>query len=172
MRTLFLIISLTAMSLQSLAQTSKRNEIKLNTLYLLGGYPELSYERALGNKSAIGFSVGAFIGSPGSNYATDIITSDFSFLPYYRYYFGKKTTSGFFLEGNANIFYREYDFSDENQFGAGLGLALGTKIALNDSWSIGLVAGGGMNFQEESCDGYFCFPDVYPRLGITVGKRF
>ena len=178
MRTLFLILSIILMAQQGFAQKrlgsdSKKNEVRLNTLYLPAGYPELTYERALGRKSAIGITAGGFIGSPGPNYATDMITSDFAFLPHYRYYFGKRITSGFFIENNINIFYNEYDLGDENGFGVGLGLAVGAKFNLNNNWSVDLVTGGGLNFQQEPCENsYYCFPDAYPRLGISLGKRF
>ena len=180
MRALFFILLIVVTAREGFSQeqsytSSKKNEIRLNTIYLPAGYPELTYERALGRrgKSAIGISMGGFIGPQKPNYATDILTSDFSFLPYYRYYFGKRTTSGFFIENNVNLFYREYDYSGENEFGVGLGLALGTKFNIDKSWSIDLVTGGGMNFTQGPCENsYFCFPDVYPRLGISLGKRF
>ncbi len=178
MRTLFLILSVILMAQQGFAQIrsgsdSKKNEARLNTLYLPAGYPELTYERALGRKSAIGLSIGGFVGSQKPNYATDIITSDFALLPHFRYYFGRRMTSGFFIENNFNLFYRDYDYGDENKFGLGIGLALGTKFNLNDSWSIDVVAGGGSNFSQESCeDSYYCFPDMFARLGISIGRRF
>ncbi len=178
MKALFFILLMAVTAFPGFSQQQshtslKKNEIRLNALYLPAGYPELTFERVLGRKSAIGISIGGFIGSRKPNYATDILTSDFSFLPFYRYYFGKGTTSGFFIENNVNLFYRDYDHSDENKFGIGLGLALGTKFNVMNSWTIEVVLGGGYNFQQQSCDGnYYCFPDMFPRLGISLGKRF
>lgn len=174
MRTLFLIVTTILLAQQGSSQertgnNAKKNEIRLNTLYLPAGYAELTYERALARKSALGLAVGGFLGSQGQNYATDILTSDFSLLPYYRYYFGKRTTTGFFIENNYNLFYRK--FIEEPKYGVGIGLALGAKFNVKNSWSIGLVAGGGANISQEPCSS-LCFPDMYPRLGIAIGKRF
>jgi len=168
-----LIVTSSVFSQRTSTSDSHKNEIKLNTLFLAGGYAELSYERALGRKSAIGASVGTFIGSAGPNYATDILTYDFSALPYYRYYFGKQRTSGFFLESNVNVFLRESSLNDSSDWGLGIGLGLGAKFNIKKTWIIDVVAGGGSNSSQEPCgDSSLCFPDVYPRLGISIGKRF
>ena len=178
MKTCFLIISIIAVNSLVKAQKqpgndSRKNELKLNTLYVIGGYPELSYERALGDKFALGVSMGLLIGSARPNYATDILTSDFSLLPYSRYYFGNRKTSGFFLEGNVNIFSNETDMDKSKEWGMGLGIGLGSKFILKKNWIVEWVVGGGYNLNQDSCYGTdLCFPDVYPRLGITFGKRF
>ncbi|MFH6602318.1 DUF3575 domain-containing protein [Maribacter algicola] len=177
MKALFFILLITVTAFPVLSQERvqmhfNKNEIRLNILYLPAGYPELTYERVLGGKSAIGISIGGFIGSKKPNYAKDILTSDFSLFPFYRYYLGKRTNSGFFVENNVNLFYRD-DHSDENKFGSGLGLALGTKFFAVNSWTMEVVVGGGLNFRQQSCEGsYYCFPDMFPRLGISLGKRF
>ncbi len=178
MKTWFLIISVFSVSYYCFAQNqsiidSKKNELKLNTLFLIGGYPELSFERALGKKFAIGISLGAFIGSAGPNYATDILTADVSILPYFRYYFGKRRTAGLFLENNINISSREGCFDRSQEWGVGLGLGAGYKHIVGKSWSIELIAGGGFNTVQESCaNSSLFFPDMYSRLGVTIAKRF
>ncbi len=150
------------------------NELKLNTLYLPGGYPELSYERILGSKSAVGISVGFLIDSAGPNYATDILTFDKALFPYYRYYFGQRRAAGFFVEGNTIIFSRESSFQEEKETGWGLGLAVGIKLIMKNNWNVDLIAGGGVHINKgnSNLDGYLDFPDVYPRLGLSIGKRF
>lgn len=150
------------------------NEIKLNTLYLPGGYPELSYERILGNNSAVGLSAGFLINSAGPNYATDIITFDKAIFPYYRYYFGQRRAAGFFVEGNTIVYSRESVSQEDKETGWGIGLAAGIKIIIKDNWNVDLMAGGGVNINKGNSNpsGYLDFPDMYPRLGLSIGKRF
>lgn len=161
------------------------NEIKLNPIYLFNLskiYPEVSYERSIGNKSAVGIALGIAIGSKDAfNYVDDFINHDFSALPYYRYYFGKKRTNGFFLEGNTLIFSRESYIRDGNEWGFGIGTGVGAKFTMKNSWNIDFVVGGGYNFEgnrDSNSSGELgvwqvtSFPDLYPRLGVTIGKRF
>lgn len=151
----------------------ENNELKLNVLYLPGGYSELTYERILGNNSAVGISIGFLIDSASSNYATDILTFDKAILPYYRYYFGQKRAAGFFLEGNS-IFYSEKSMvQHERESGWGLGMAVGIKLIKNDNWHIDVFAGGGFGVNGRNTGSEFLnFPDMYPRLGLAIGKRF
>ena len=145
-----------------------KNEISANVLML--GYisvAELSYERLFEN-SGIGVSSSFDIGRIGFNY---------SFLSYYRLYFGKKKAAGFFIEGNAVFYnaeksswgryledgtYIELGKLIENQYG--FGVALGGKF-LNKNGFIG-EAFGGVAKVFGGNDRYF------PRVGITLGKRF
>jgi len=148
------------------------NELKLNALYLPGGYPELSYERILGHKSAVGISVGFFIGSSGPNYATDMLIFDKAILPYYRYYFGQRRANGFFLEGNTIIYSEKSKIQDSQETGLGLGLAVGMKLFMKNNWHVDLLAGGGVGINSRDSDSDFLnIPDMYPRLGIAIGKR-
>ena len=147
-----------------------KNELKLNALYLLLGFPELSYERVLDEESAIGISV-AFS-------TEDVFDIDFMAIPYYRVYFGDKPAAGFFVEGNAALYavdnyevtyYDGYSYEEEktNEVGAGLGLAVGTKFMTKSGWVFEVFGGAGRNFLTPEEIGA-----VYPRLGLTVGKRF
>lgn len=150
------------------------NELKLNTLYLPGGYAEFSYERILGNNSAVGISMGYLFDSAGPNYATDILTFDKALFPYYRYYFGNRRAAGFFVEGNTILYSDTFKVIDDNETGWGLGLAAGIKIFIKNNWNIDLIAGGGVNINKgnSNLDGYLDFPNMYPRLGLSIGKRF
>ncbi len=178
MKTLILIISILTISCQTHAQSFPgeslhKNEIKLNTIYLFGGYPEVSYERLLGNGSAVGVSVGVRLNPAKWNYVDDFLSYEYALLPYYRFYFGKKRAAGFFLEGNSIIFSRASKIDDQKELGMGLGIGLGAKFLIKNNWSLGLVAGGGFNLLQEPCDNsYVCFPDAYPRLELAIGKRF
>jgi hypothetical protein len=134
------------------------NEIKINAAYLLGGFGEITYERILGDDSAFGISLG-FALDNSINYR-------FGTIPYYRLYFGDKRASGFFVEGNA-AFFSERTFESDTEFGAGLGLAVGSKFITKRNWIAEVFFGLGRNFS--SGDGQ---SDVYPRLGILIGKRY
>ncbi|MGV3705484.1 MAG: hypothetical protein ACO1NU_08910 [Arcticibacter sp.] len=146
----------------------KKNELKLNLLYGVLGIGELTYERVLDENQALGASI-AFGFTDDTDYK-------FSLLPYYRMYFGKKPAAGFFIEGNAGLFsYREFYYyhtdangfsvtRDDNKNSFGAGLAVGGKF-LNKNGLFGEVYTGiGRLFSGTD--------DVFPRLGITLGKRF
>ena len=158
-----------------------KNEIKLNPIYLFSLnkiYPEVSYERSISDKSAVGVTLGILIGSKQHfNYIDDFINFDFSVLPYYRYYLGKERTNGFFVEGHSMIFSRESYLEGDSAWGVGFGAAVGVKFEVNSSIRIDLVVGGGFNLNNEndvenSEWNIATFPDVYPRLGLAIAKRF
>lgn len=187
MRTLFFIISVATFIGQGLAQNYERNglknnELKLNTFYLISThliYPELSYERIIGNRATVGLTVGLKIGSDtpkadfGSYYVDDVLNWNFSIQPYYRYYFSRKRATGFFLESSAVFFSTESYRDIENELGIGVGQAIGAKFMIKNSWSIDFVAGGGYNLLQESLsDSYLEYAGLYPRLAVTICKRF
>lgn len=145
------------------------NELKINAAYLLGGFVEITYERILSEDSAIGLAV---------DFALDKnIDYRFGIIPHYRLYFGKKRAAGFFAEGNAAFysacaFCSTSDFSpttydSSTEFGAGLGLALGGKFITTKGWTAELFLGIGRNFVNNDL-----LDDVYPRAGLSIGKRF
>jgi len=137
-------------------------------LYGVLGIAEVTYERVLGENQSVGASVAlSFTGD------TDYMSS---VLPYYRMYFGKKPSAGFFIEGNAGLLsYREFyyfytdangflDARDEYKTSFGAGLAVGGKF-LNKNGLFGEVyTGVGRLFSGTD--------EVFPRLGISLGKRF
>jgi hypothetical protein len=148
------------------------NEVKINILYSLLGTPELTYERILTNKSAVGVSV--FIR------AFQAFKSDFKFgiNPYYRRYFGYHKASGFFLEGHGVITtYERYTQFYSETFGVGppsayinktiygIGGALGAKFLTRKGFTGEIYAGVSQTFGDS-------LNDVFPRAGLTLGKRF
>ena len=142
---------------QQSSDTLKRHEIHINALYILMGIPDFTYERILNSESGIGISV-AF------NLDNDV-DLNFLIIPHYRIYFGKKYASGFFLEANTAIM-SEPDYQ-RNKVTFGLGFAAGGKFLTKSGWVGELFLGLGRNLIK---------PDramnVYPRFGITIGKRF
>ncbi len=153
------------------------NEVKVNlgtTIFAL--FPEVSYERIMNED----FSLGA---SAGINLNSDDYPLSFAFTPYARWFFGGNSNSlqkygaGFFIEANGSVFsakhnevsvYNDgsvynYSSTQEDVFGAGLGLAIGWKYLTRNNWVGELMFGGGRDFVND---------DAYPRVGITIGKRF
>ncbi len=158
-------------------QFDKSNEFKLNAAYLLSGLVEFSYERILSDESSIGVSTGL-------SFDEEVWNVKFELIPYYRFFFGNKRGAGFFIEANTAFYtydYDEYYYDDyydgfasspvefdnheENKFGFGLGIAVGGKFVTTSGFVFDVYAGLGRNLLES--DG-----QVYPRLGLTIGKRF
>lgn len=149
-----------------------KNELKLNMLYGVLGIAELTYERVLGDNSGIGISVAARF-DDDSNYKLIL-------LPYYRMYFGQKQASGFFIEANAGLLSHEDGYEhtfyengvevsrtnysvSENSFG--IGVAAGGKFLNKNGFFGEAYLGLGRMFNSE-------LEVIYPRSGITLGKRF
>ncbi len=137
-----------------------KNEVKINAAYLLAGFPEFSYCRILNNESALGISIAFSID-------TDIYYN-FFVTPYYRFYFGKKRAGGFFIEGNVTLFSEESVIGTD-EFGFGGGFSIGGKlISESKKWTGELLFGIGRNFVNTD----IIDEDYYPRVGISVGRRF
>lgn len=153
---------------------SKKNELKLNlptTIFLL--HPEITYERILNEDFGVGASLGF---NPGS----DDYPINFMLAPFARWYFGGNSVSmqkygaGLFIELNGGLFSRELTsfelvddnfntWTDKNTFGAGLGMAFGWKYLTTNNWVAEVYFGAGRDFINNN---------AYPRMGITIGKRF
>lgn len=150
----------------------KTNEVKLNLgTTIFGLYPEVSYERILNSDISVGASVGV---GTGNDYALN-----FSIMPYFRWFFGgsheslQKYGAGIYIEANGAVIskdYVDYDVdgsyfssSSSTETGAGLGLAVGWKYVSKNNWVGDIYAGGGRDFINDG---------AYPRVGISIGKRF
>lgn len=147
----------------------KQNEVKLNLpTTIFGLYPEISYERVLHEDFSIGASVGIGL--------SDDYPLDFAITPYVRWFFGgnsnnlQKYGAGFFIEANGSVFSHnesEYDYEfnhdSSKDVGAGLGLAFGWKYISKNNWVGEVFGGAGRDFVNDY---------AYPRMGITIGKRF
>ncbi len=170
----FLIFLCVIMSIGILAQDKNgqnkaNNEFKINMGSLLFEFPEISYEYIISEESAVGVSFAFPIDRD--------ISYRFIVYPNYRLYFGKKRAAGFFIEGNAAIYSQQEQKStftiSENantnvkKMGFGMGLAIGGKFLTKNGFIGELYIGGGRNFMNtDYIDG------GYPRIGISIGKRF
>ena len=165
-------------------ESLSRSEIKLNVAYLIAGMPEISYEYLLNEESSVGASILFAIDND--------IDFKFAFTPYYRFYFGKKRTAGFFVEGfgmlnvteeNYDIYYYDApvnggdaylnnnDYSEKNTNFA-LGVSVGGKFLTSSDFIFEIYGGVGRNlFNNDSYD-YNNDYEFVPRFGLSVGKRF
>lgn len=149
-----------------------KNEIKVNLLMGILAMPEISYERIFENNTGLGLSVSVGL--------DDDIEYKFGVVPYYRIYFGNaKKSSGFFIEANAalmqtkefNYYYDPYSGfsmgSNQSRWNVGMGAAAGGKFLTKNGF-IGELSFGVGRFFNRNNDGL----EAYPRVGITIGKRF
>ncbi|RZK41971.1 MAG: hypothetical protein EOO90_09535 [Pedobacter sp.] len=153
------------------------NELKINLLFSILAMPEITYERILADNMSVGASV--LIGADNS----DNFNYNFAFTPYYRLYFGQKKASGFFIEGNASVAnirddYYHFDpaisyapgyggsVRRENHTNFGLGASVGGKFLTRNGFLGEAYMGVGRFMGSNSS------AEAYPRMGITIGKRF
>lgn len=150
----------------------QQNELKLNlgtTIFAL--YPEITYERILAPDFSLGVTAGVALDS-------DDYFFKYSLLPYARWQFGgnaenmKINGTGFFIEINSAVFNRdivETIYEDEPittrdwKTGAGVGFAVGWKYLSINNWVGEAYIGGGRDFVNDKS---------YPRMGVSIGKRF
>jgi hypothetical protein len=151
------------------------NELKVNLLFSVIGIPEISYERIVQDNMGVGISM--FVGLDKSiNYKLGV-------TPHFRLYFGQKKASGFFIEGNASVLThrndRHYYYGAvydhgyvpsriENATTFGLGAAAGGKFLTRNGFLGEAYLGVGRMFGDQS----YYSGEAYPRIGITLGKRF
>ena len=148
-----------ARSQQPDSADSANNEIKVNLLTTLLEFPEFSYERITGDNTSVGMSLGFAL--------NDEIGLRFGALPYFRMYFGEGHARGFFVELNAAVIterdveFVDFDTQDETA------RAMGKFLTTSGGW-IGEVYLGVGRYLNNGSD----FDWGYPRIGISIGKRF
>lgn len=162
-------------TIQNEEKPTGKNEIRLNLLNTIVGIPEISYERLFSDNSSTGISV-----LVGIDDDTDY---KFGVIPYYRVYFGNnvKQATGFFIEANAAVmqvkddrYYLSYDGNgnwhtisiDKNMTSFGVGAAAGGKFLTRNDFVGEVYIGVGRFFGKKK------EIEAYPRVGITIGKRF
>ncbi len=151
------------------------NEIKLNLLNTVLGLAEVNYERIIADNQ--GFGLAASISVTDKPVYDDYY--NFIISPYYRVYFGKQKANGFFVEASASVVSGDqpqymfnpnnYTFTkleDKTLTNFGLGVAVGFKFLTRNGIIGELFLGGGRLLGENTLN------RGYPRLGISLGKRF
>lgn len=153
--------------------TEKKNEVKLNVYFTALGLFEGTYERSINKKSSFGIT-GLY--SFSQKYDEDV---NFQISPFYRRYFGKKYTTGFFTEGFATIGSTDgkqlTDIDGNLTLNEGpsvidlsLGLSLGYKWVTKSGISFEALFGmGGNLFNADKTD-----HNIINRRAISIGYRF
>lgn len=159
---------------ENASENNNSSEVKLNALYLVLGAFEGTYEYLLNEESGIGVSV--FL--PFDDEINENI--NYYISPYYRFYFGNKFASGFFLEGfgmlnSVNFNTYEYDGQDfivqeqDRNTDFALGIGLGGKWITKRGLLGEINFGIGRNlFNDYEYDE----DKIVGKFGITVGYRF
>jgi len=154
---------------------SGNNELRINLLMAIIGSPEVNYERYFSDNMGVGLAVAVSLDKPSN------MSMRSMFTPFYRLYFGNRKASGFFIEGNMavvgqNQITSSYSY-DQNGYiyqttpisstttNFGFGAAVGAKFLARNGFIGEVFLGGGRLFGES-------ISQVYPRIGVCLGKRF
>ncbi|AZA90058.1 Protein of uncharacterised function (DUF3575) [Chryseobacterium nakagawai] len=150
----------------------KKNEIKLNLISPLSGAAEIGFERYLNKHSSLGISALVVYDNTKED------DMNYYISPYYRYYFGKKYASGFFVEGFGmftSIDRKKIYAADNLTFTEGkdvydlaLGAGLGWKFVTKKGFVLEANAGyGRLVFNANKTD-----HNQVIKLGLNIGYRF
>jgi hypothetical protein len=156
-----------------------KNEYKINAFLLVFGAFDVGYERVLNEESAIGVSLFVPI--------IDDIQTKFMLTSYYRYYFGQKPATGFYLEGfgsinniddeiyvhtpNTDPAFYDYQYKRINVTDFAFGIGLGGKWISKKGVTFEINTGFGRNLFSEY-NKYDRDYEFIGRGGISVGYRF
>jgi hypothetical protein len=168
-----ILITVLLLTVKGISQEKKesvlsKNELKINLAYLIAGFPEITYERALTEETSIGISALFSIENNEEN-----ISFNFAIIPYYRIYFGEKPNTGFFVDGNLGLYSQKKTdgdlFTNEKEGGLGLGVGfnLGKKYRTKKGWIGELSFGITRTITNQDN-----VNSVYLRGGIIIGKIF
>jgi hypothetical protein len=180
--TLTLLILLSSFSVL-LAQNPKatspisdtgNHELRLNIASSIGGMPELTYEYFPIDNMGVGLTAGV------AAEAIEFLKNRAQFTGFYRVYFGKRKSCGFFIEGNmaycfqAENFQQSFFDSSTNSIknittetrsrNFGFGAAIGVKLLARNRFVGEIYAGGGRLFNKSIVGGF-------PRVGLSLGIR-
>ena len=170
--TIVILFSVLAVNGQSQNKTTFKSLEKKNEITALGLF-EGTYERSINKKSSFGIT-GLY--SFSQKYDEDV---NFQISPFYRRYFGKKYTAGFFTEGFATIGSTDgkqlIDLDGNLTLNEGpdvidlsLGLSLGYKWVTKSGISFEALWGmGGNLFNADKTD-----HNIINRRAISIGYRF
>lgn len=187
---LFLLLCLSSFSQEPVTENetiyrrdTAKNELSIGALNLVVfGALDLSYERILSPSAS--WSVEAFILalSRDSEDLGDAYSKDFSLTGKYKYFFGERSTWGFYVNGLAMISSGEYDdygYYEYDQYGTGiyrsdvknytdfaLGFGLGGKFVAKQGFVFDLSAGIGRNLLSSDS------PTIVGQLNANLGYRF
>jgi hypothetical protein len=153
----------------------KKNEVKINALYLVLGAFDATYERAINDESSVGTSITFLLDKEAD------VNTAFAISPYYRFYFGKKPVSGFYMEGfglyqsiNREVYNFEGNniYSEEKVKAFALGIALGGKWYTKRDVMFEIGGGIGRNLSINSNIPNTDYSRITGKIAISVGYRF
>lgn len=155
-----------------------KNEVKLNSVLLLFGVFEPSYERNITENSSAGVSL--FIPFDDENFDTSI---NYYVSPYYRIFFGQKYAAGFFLEGFGMLNSMEREYYSNSQDGNynyyhkdvtdfALGFGLGGKWFTKGGFVFEVSGGIGRNLFNNDKSEYHDYSPIVGKFGFNLGYRF
>lgn len=189
-----IFVSTTAYTQSSLASGAKKNsEISVNAFnLLLFQAADFSYERFLTNESSYGVTLlvglrgDSRFDSPAPYYYENL-----AIIPYYRIYFGKKPNAGFFAEGFASFSSGAKDYYDysteivypcEGDKDCYTEYRVYTSIEKFNAFTIGFSIGGKWVTSNQVIFTTFGGigraiapkngPAAFPRVGVSIGKRY
>lgn len=150
-------------------ENQKKYELKINAAYLLAGAFDVYYEKIINEESAYGISLLVSFSDSGGNIG-DIYK--YMITPYYRFYFGKKYSAGFFAEGfgSLNRSRETYLFSSADEYNTdfALGIGIGGKWITKRGIIFEIFSSYGRNLFANDDNGN----EFITRGGISVGYRF
>jgi len=169
---LFSFYSVKAQNETDVNPYQKNNEIKINLISPLSGAVEVGFERYLNKNSSLGISA-FFVYDDKKEEDVNYFIS-----PYYRYYFGKKYASGFFVEGfgaftsidGKKIYAADNMTFTENKdvYDVALGAGLGYKLVTKKGFVFEANAAyGKLMFNADKTD-----HTVVAKYGLSIGYRF
>ena len=144
-----------------------KHEIRLNMLSSMIGLLEVNYERFLSDNSGLGISASISLENKEDQEVRSL------FLPYFRVYFSDGFATGAFIEANmavAREYYPEFGSSWNSrvynyQTSFGLGTTVGYKMVRRNGIVGEVSLGVGRLFGNS-------YAEFYPRIGISIGKRW
>ena len=150
-----------------------RNEIRANLLMSVIGLLTFDYEYFAEDNFGVGVTGSlSMLENRNWNNLRGMV------LPYGRLYFSRDPNAGFFIEGNTGmVFYADsrpvYDSegyqiavnNDDTEIYFGIGVGTGYKLLTRNNWIGELQLGIGRVFGKNHMT-------AYPRVGISIGKRF
>lgn len=155
-------------TLLSHGQNNKTNELKLNGAFILAVALDISYEKLLSQETSAG---AAFLLSYGNKEAQ--LDYTYYLSPYYRFFFGNKYASGFFIEtfGMLNSSDRNvkengiYKKKEKHDFAIGFGS--GAKWVSKSGFIFELNFGVGRNLLIQNADS-----NIVGKANFNIGFRY
>ena len=171
------ILNVIAQETEKEQEVEKHNELKINAFNLIAfEYIDISYEYILNEESSLG--LGLLFALNNEVYGISDLRREFSITPYFRQFFGKKYSKGFFVErfgmlhSGKDDFYIEnisdpfgfYEIRDYTDFA--LGISVGGKFVTKRGFVTEIYLGIGRDLLNNSD------LEVVGRGGVSIGYRF